>query len=777
MKTWLMRILVSALLLGLFVPAQAQNPWNGKVVLQAYWWDYENDNFPNGWYNYLVELAPRLRDMGIDAVWIPPVSKAFAGLNDVGYGVYDHYDLGDKYQNATLPTRLGTKDELLRMVAVMHANGIEVIFDLVLNHTNGAGTQDPAAPDNPWKNFRYASWSTPELSGVDNSSLEGRWSKNHHNFHPNGDHNTNSGNWAQELFGPDICYYTNAIGLSSNASYNPAQSADYMRNGARNWLIWLKKQTGFDGVRMDAVKHYPEWLAEDVLWNLQYGADWASGGSEMFAVGEYVGSMSELDNWANAVQNRSGTFDFSLRQELKNVISSGGGYDLGSLPGFQQTNRTRTVPFVNNHDTFRPILNAAGNYIGWDGGNELGGGHIDPFDPRLEMAYAIAFAVDGSPQVFFEDVFDVGGTGKRFTHEPTNTSDLPIRDAITNIIWAHQKLEFKAGAYKVRHQSGDHLIIERSGKAIVGANDSWSNWQGTWIPTDFAPGTQLHDYSGANSNDIWVNSSGWVQIWTPPCDGSNIRRGYTIWGPAGIGGGFSPAEIPTTQEWELADDLGDSHPSSLLQGGAIPVGSIDERTAGSIFAAAGRTVTVDVYPENSAESLTATVYHDGQNVATASNAGTVTINYTPSSDSWLTIKVRNSNSSNGGQKAWVKASYTGPMTVDTDNNPPPMGESGVTGIGDAAGEDILPGKVELYSNYPNPFNPQTTIRFGLNASMQVKIVVYNSLGQQVATLVDDVLPAGIHRQAFDAHHLESGIYFVRMETAQRSLVQRITLTK
>ena len=84
----------------------------------------------------------------------------------------------------------------------------------------------------------------------------------------------------------------------------------------------------------------------------------------------------------------------------------------------------RTVPFVNNHDTFRPQVAATGNYTGWNTGSELAP-HIDPFDPRLSAAYAAALAVDGSPQIFFEDLFNIGNTGKRYSHQPTSTVDLP----------------------------------------------------------------------------------------------------------------------------------------------------------------------------------------------------------------------------------------------------------------------------------------------------------------------------------------------------------------
>jgi alpha-amylase len=46
-----------------------------KVLFQGFWWDYWNSNFPNKWSDYLTEMAPRLKAIGIDAVWIPPTSK------------------------------------------------------------------------------------------------------------------------------------------------------------------------------------------------------------------------------------------------------------------------------------------------------------------------------------------------------------------------------------------------------------------------------------------------------------------------------------------------------------------------------------------------------------------------------------------------------------------------------------------------------------------------------------------------------------------------------
>ena len=164
------------------------------------------------------------------------------------------------------------------------------------------------------------------------------------NFYPNNNYNCCSNEQNTPYWGPDISYDPLSFGLSSNASYNPVQSINYMRNSMRNWLLWYKKQVGFSGVRIDAIKHFPAYIAEDFLWNLQHGNGWANGTDDMFAVGEWVGGSSELDQWCNDVQNRAGTFDFSLRNALVGIIQGAGSFDLGTVPNFQQSNRNRTVP-------------------------------------------------------------------------------------------------------------------------------------------------------------------------------------------------------------------------------------------------------------------------------------------------------------------------------------------------------------------------------------------------------------------------------------------------
>ncbi len=88
-----------------------------------------------------------------------------------------------------------------------------------------------------------------------------------------------------------------------------------------------------------------------------------------------------------------------------------------------------------------------------------------------------------------------------------------------------------------------------------------------------------------------------------------------------------------------------------------------------------------------------------------------------------------------------------------------------------------PSQVALISSYPNPFNPEATIRFDVRKSQQVRLSVFNELGQQVMVLVNGRLEAGQHEARLAAYGLPSGAYFVRLETDTGVVTRSIVLTK
>jgi hypothetical protein len=94
-----------------------------------------------------------------------------------------------------------------------------------------------------------------------------------------------------------------------------------------------------------------------------------------------------------------------------------------------------------------------------------------------------------------------------------------------------------------------------------------------------------------------------------------------------------------------------------------------------------------------------------------------------------------------------------------------------------AKDGLVPGTFALEQNYPNPFNPTTTINFSLAKASNVKLLVYNILGQQVRTLIDTRMNAGQQSVVFDASKLASGVYFYRLETGNFSSVKKMLLLK
>jgi hypothetical protein len=89
----------------------------------------------------------------------------------------------------------------------------------------------------------------------------------------------------------------------------------------------------------------------------------------------------------------------------------------------------------------------------------------------------------------------------------------------------------------------------------------------------------------------------------------------------------------------------------------------------------------------------------------------------------------------------------------------------------------LPIEYSLEQNFPNPFNPSTTIRYSLPEEGFVKLIVYNMLGEEIVTLVNSTQKAGMYEVTFNAENLSSGVYLYRLETSDFTISRKLLLLK
>jgi hypothetical protein len=97
-------------------------------------------------------------------------------------------------------------------------------------------------------------------------------------------------------------------------------------------------------------------------------------------------------------------------------------------------------------------------------------------------------------------------------------------------------------------------------------------------------------------------------------------------------------------------------------------------------------------------------------------------------------------------------------------------------------DNTIPRTLDLANNYPNPFNPTTTIRFAVPQAGPISLMVYNVLGQQVRMLAQGNVSAGYHDVVWDGKDdhgmtVQSGVYFYRLQTGSVALVKKMVMVK
>lgn len=325
------------------------------TLLQAFQWELPADH---SHWRKLQEMAEEFAFLGITGLWVPPASKGAAGAQDVGYGTYDLYDLGEFDQKGTIPTKYGTKAEYIQMIEKMHATGLQVYGDIVFNHFMGADeTEDVPAIKYSWENRQEAISEEELISAWTKFTFPGRAGRyNDYHWHwqnfsgvdydarrkDHGIFNFAGKGWEQDVD-------------SENGNYDYLMGCDLdMENPETieqldRWGQWFLEKTQVDGFRLDAVKHI----------DFQYYIDWLlhrreEKGAPLFVVGEYwADDVEKLAHYLDTSGNLISLFDVPLHFNFFEASSSMGGFDMRKI--FDNTllasRPDYAVTFVDNHDT------------------------------------------------------------------------------------------------------------------------------------------------------------------------------------------------------------------------------------------------------------------------------------------------------------------------------------------------------------------------------------------------------------------------------------------
>ena len=145
----------------------------------------------------------------------------------------------------------------------------------------------------------------------------------------------------------------------------------------------------------------------------------------------------------------------------------------------------------------------------------------------------------------------------------------------------------------------------------------------------------------------------------------------------------------------------------------------------------------------------------------------------PGADSTVIIIVSTDTSDAGTYTCQITNSIVTELTIH--RRPIHLKVSGSVEIKD--GLSLFPTDFRLDQNYPNPFNPVTAIRFATPKTYRVSVKVFNILGEQMATICDDFLPAGEYEFEWNANNLSSGVYWYRLEAGNFSETRKMILIR
>ncbi len=366
---------------------------NGVMMQYFHWYCPEDGSL----WNQVAEKASDLAKAGITSLWLPPAYKGTGGGMDVGYGVYDLFDLGEFDQKGSVRTKYGTKDEYVRAIKTAQAAGVRIYADVVFNHKLGADLEEeveatPFNTDNRTETVgeyqKIKAWTHFTFPGRKGkySKLEWHW------WHFDAiDYNAfNEGESAVYLL-KGKSFDTNVDLEKGNFDYLMGCDLDIENPevvGELNyWGEWCYDTTNVDGFRFDAVKHVSAEFFQKWIEHVRNHAQ-----RDLFAVGEYWSyEVDALHNFIEITDGKVSLFDAPLHYNFHVASQAGDTYDLTKIfdNTLVQQQPALAVTLVENHDS-QPLQSLESIVEAW-------------FKP---LAYAlILLRADGYPCIFYGDYY------------------------------------------------------------------------------------------------------------------------------------------------------------------------------------------------------------------------------------------------------------------------------------------------------------------------------------------------------------------------------------
>ena len=368
---------------------------NNKTMIQYFEWYLPCDK--SLWRKVKAD-AKHLSDIGITSVWLPPATKGASGVTDVGYSVYDLFDLGEFSQKGSVETKYGSKDEYIAAISSLQDNNIDVLADIVLNHRTGADEIEKTYAVKDDNNDRTKTigdmrkvevWTKFDFWGRNGKYSNFRWNWTHFHgtdydvLHREGGIFRFIGKKWDEEVDDELGNYDYLLG--ADVDFSDEEVIEELDRFGE----WYIETTNINGFRLDAVKHIKFQFFKDWLTKLRKKT-----GKELFAVGEYWSNdLNKLNHYIDVTGKTMSLFDVPLHFNFHRISTSDVDYDISTILDntLVESNPKYAVTFVDNHDS---------QY-----GQSLESWVRDWFKP---MAYAIILLREkGYPCVFYGDLYGV----------------------------------------------------------------------------------------------------------------------------------------------------------------------------------------------------------------------------------------------------------------------------------------------------------------------------------------------------------------------------------